>query len=557
MTGVMASRNLLLIATLVVVASQASATLVDDPQCAQFCDESLFGEDCQSCSLTTFLTRDDDFFGVVGEATNAIWTPADSIDLRIQKGDDDKDDDDDGSNRRRSRNEPSNKGCTGFDEEPDIGKGEKNDMKDRRRDAKKKMRLAKRYGEKARVVYLGDSITRDWGNDSKCTKNIYSHYDKRGLNFGIGQLTSRGLVALVDWIFGETDLAPQLVWIAIGINDCQADNDYPVDLVVDAIIRTIKAVKYYSPQTAVVWQEILPADDDKKDWEGDKFKHQDLYDCVRKTNEKVREWVDKQKDKCISHVSFEDFILKKGKFREDVLGDGVHFTDGGDMDKYCELIEDATRGYDKYEVQARSTGLEPWRDVEPFHYEEEGETYYRWKYNDWSNCTGACGSQRRTVECHRFEPNATSSYTVEDPFCEDVFMNPLERVCDLTEKCLQRLEVPASALVHQPNTFVVNSPTARLAMQGEACPSFSPLSAVLTACCVALGLLLIISTSILICRAKADRQAAAAEATLKLSMAPATTGAIEALQPASGKLTDVEVAESDNYEPALVHRTTQ
>ena len=346
---------------------------------------------------------------------------------------------------------------------------------------------------------------------------------------------------MTDWIFSESDLAPQIVYVAIGINDCQ--EDYPIEMVADAIIRTVKAVKYYSPHSAVVVQKILPADDDKKDWEGEKFKKQDLYECVVETNKIVEKWVKDNEDKCISSVDFEDFVLDDGKFRKNVLGDGVHFTDGGDMKEYCKLIEKATKKFDDYDVQARSTGLEPWRDVEPIIFTEEGETYYNWKYNEWSNCTGACGSQRRTVECHRFDPGATDGYTVMDSFCEDVFLNPLERVCDLTEQCLMRLDVPAAALVHQPGTVVLNRPSGDLSDAG--CPTFSPLAAVLAACCAALGVLLIIASSMLVRRGKHASQAATAEGIIKSAKdaAPAAAATVPELLPAvSQKSVDVEEA---------------
>ena len=144
------SRILYILAAILLIASQSSATAVDDPECARACEESLLGEDCQSCSLTTFLIRDEDFFGDQDEDFKAMRP---TVDLTVQKGDDDEESsgDDDDDDKRRGRNDKSAKGCSGFDEKPDIGKGERKDLKDRNRHAKKNMRLAKRYGDKVRL----------------------------------------------------------------------------------------------------------------------------------------------------------------------------------------------------------------------------------------------------------------------------------------------------------------------------------------------------------------------------------------------------------------------
>ena len=254
----------------------------------------------------------------------------------------------------------------------------------------------------------------------------------------------------------DTDMAPKVFYLAIGINDCRRGRDG--DDVAESIIETIKSVKYYSPGTAVKWQKILPAADEEDDWEGVKWKDQDAYKCVEEANEKVEKWIKKHDDDtCIEVVDLEDFVLKSGKIR-DVYGDGLHFDDGGDLKGYCKEITDEVEDYRKNDVSSRSSGLEPWRDVKPLHFEPEGEAYFRWKYSEWTECTGECGSQRRTVSCLRFEPNATEGTPVETQLCEDVFLNPLERICDMTKECVARLPAPPQALVHQPNTFVVSVP---------------------------------------------------------------------------------------------------
>jgi hypothetical protein len=309
-------------------------------------------------------------------------------------------------------------------------------------------------------------------------------------------------ITLVDWIFGNTCLAPQVAYVAIGVNDCIADEDNGLDAAKN-IIDIIRVLKHYSPDTQIVVQEVLPTSYPEPDFEGEEWEDMKRYDCIRRLNRRVRDFVESRRSSCIDIVDLSGVILDNGRFDENVLADGVHFwsdddDDEGDMNKYCSAVANAVEDYGDQEVSARGTALD-WVDVEPIHYVGiEGETYYRWRYNEWSACSGACGMQRRTAECHHIDPNVTDSSVVQERFCQNVFMNPLERVCDVNDACLSNFTVPFGALVNQPNSLVLDGAIAFGAEGGdswtdseESCSPVNTLSKILLGCTVALAVALL------------------------------------------------------------------
>jgi hypothetical protein len=259
---------------------------------------------------------------------------------------------------------------------------------------------------------------------------------------------------MVSWIFGNhDDLRLQVVYLAVGVNDCRAGRDE--DDIADNIIDTISLIKYYSPDTQVVVQGILPTaypEDDVKDFEGEEFEDFKLYDCIRDVNTEVKKWAKKYKSRCIAYNDAEDVVLDDGEFKDDVLKDGLHFATS-EMNDYCKEIESAVKKYRKQKVSANGefNVFSNWTDVEPMHYPdvEGNHTLFRWRYNAWNNCTGLCGMQRRTAECHMVNAETGEGHTVDESLCYNSFMNPLERVCNLRAECEAELG-PLGALLRQP-----------------------------------------------------------------------------------------------------------
>lgn len=259
---------------------------------------------------------------------------------------------------------------------------------------------------------------------------------------------------MVHWIFDKVDdLKPQVVYLAVGVNDCRNKEDD--DDIVDNIEDAVEAIKYYSEGTQVVIQGILPTaypDDDEDDFEGEDFEDMKLYKCITRVNKALKRYASKYRSRCVDFHDADDVVLdSRGRFKKNVLKDGLHF-DKDEMKDYCEEIEDAIKGYRKLKVNS-GTGnpFTNWTDAEPMHFPllEGNETIYRWRYNEWNNCSSACGVQRRTAECHAVDVATGEGYTVEETLCANSFMNPLERVCDLEPECEARLG-PLGALLRFP-----------------------------------------------------------------------------------------------------------
>eukprot|EP00873_Tetraselmis_striata_P038606 jgi/Tetstr1/458870/TSEL_004379.t1 len=409
--------------------------------------------------------------------------------------DDSKKSDDDSSSGSRT---PKSSGrCRDLGSKPRVsyrvGREVTSDMKDHAEDFYKQSR---RYCEDVRAVIIGDSIMRHLGNDNGCMKDIFKPYRKKGLNFGISGMKSDWAITVVDWLFSNTCLAPQVAYIAIGVNDCIADQDDGRDAG-ENIIDIIKVLKHYSPDTQIVVQEVLPTSYPEAKFNGKEWEDMKTYHCVRELNRKVRDFVDDNRRSCLDIVDLSGVVLDNGKFDEGVLADGVHFwsddDDDGDMDKYCSAVANAVEDYNDQEVSARGTALD-WVDVEPIHYPGiEGDTYYRWRYNEWSACSGSCGMQRRTAECHFIGVNQTA--VVREENCRNVFMNPLERICDIDDVCLAEFSMPFGALINQPNSLVISDgPIAADPVAEsfeEECSPMNTLSKILLGCTVALAVSLL------------------------------------------------------------------
>lgn len=300
-------------------------------------------------------------------------------------------------------------------------------------------RQSRRYCDQARVVIFGDSIQRQLNDKRGCLSTIFRSFNGKGLNFGISGIKSDWEKAVADWLMKNTCLAPQVVFIAVGVNDCILDADR--DTGVNAgknIIDLIEVIKSYSPESQIVVQGTLPTSIPDQDPEGEKWdSDMKLFTCVESIKKTVSSYINRLGDNaCVKYVNLDKVVLDDDEFR-DVLDQGVHIKED-DMMPYCKAIGAALAPYRSNEVSTRGS-ITDWVDAEPFHFTGlEGEdTYFRWRYNEWSNCTGACGIQRRTAECHQIDVNSTMSPTVDEALCANVFMNPLERVCNVDEECLK------------------------------------------------------------------------------------------------------------------------
>lgn len=318
------------------------------------------------------------------------------------------------------------------------------------------MRQARRYGDKVRAILIGDSIMENMNEADGCEDKIFRSVRGQGFNWGIGGIRTDFVKTIVEWIWSANhgDLTPQVVYLAVGVNDCIYDEGHRN--IASNIIDIVKLIKYYSPGTHVVVQSVLPAaygDDDNFEGEDFDSDSSDIYTCITETNRIVKDWVDDNIDRCIDHADLTDVVLdSRGRFKDGILEDGLHFDTDDGYDAYCREIGNIVEDYHGVSISSSNGNIvSNWADVNPIHYPglEGNETFYRWSYNEWSNCTGACGTQRRTAECHLVGAETGIGYTVAEAHCSDVFMNPLERLCNLQPSCEAELG-PLSARIRQP-----------------------------------------------------------------------------------------------------------
>ena len=241
------------------------------------------------------------------------------------------------------------------------------------------------------------------------------------------------------------------MYLSVGVNDCF--NGRSGSEAILGITDAIKIIKFFSPDTHVVVQKVLPTTKPYTSYFGEAWEDQEYYNCVEHINTYVGIWIDKHKSSCISHVDFEDFILdSNGRFRENVYDDGLHFYANGKMAEYCEEVAGAVGSHSGNDVSIRGSSLE-WIDTEPFAYNLKNESFFRWTYNEWTPCDGACGTQRRTAQCVLQHPETNSTpEPVNEAECAYAFINPLERICDISDGCINGLIHDRGVLSLQPGS---------------------------------------------------------------------------------------------------------
>ena len=157
---------------------------------------------------------------------------------------------------------------------------------------------------------------------------------------------------LVRQVFEDTCIAPQVVYLAAGVNDCLGGKSYG-----DAIrgmIDSIKIVKHFSPDAHVVVQKVLPTSKPSRSYAGKRWEDQEYFGCVERVNRDVGNWIREHQSSCISHEDMEDLVLDgAGRFWRGIYGDGIHFLGGGNMGSYCEKIAGAVGPHSGVGVVAR------------------------------------------------------------------------------------------------------------------------------------------------------------------------------------------------------------
>src|SRR5437867_11074507 len=110
-------------------------------------------------------------------------------------------------------------------------------------------------GEKAQVIFIGDSITQGWeGEGKEVWAKYYAH--RNAVNLGIGGDRTQHILWRLD--NGNLDsLKPKAAVVMIGTNNSNGE-DNTVDQIADGVTAIVKELREKLPQTRVLLLAIFP-----------------------------------------------------------------------------------------------------------------------------------------------------------------------------------------------------------------------------------------------------------------------------------------------------------
>ena len=165
-----------------------------------------------------------------------------------------------------------------------------------------------------RIVFMGDSITEEWGN-------LYPEFfsGKNYINRGIGGQTTPQM--LIRFKPDAIDLKPDAIVILAGTNDI-AGNTGPstVRMITDNIFSMAELAKAYD--IIVVLASILPVY--QYSWADDVLDPPSMIDSL---NRKIKEYVENQGLVYLDYYS--SMVDDRKGLKLDYTGDGVHPNEAG------------------------------------------------------------------------------------------------------------------------------------------------------------------------------------------------------------------------------------
>ena len=165
-----------------------------------------------------------------------------------------------------------------------------------------------------RIVFMGDSITEEWGN-------LYPEFfsGKNYINRGIGGQTTPQM--LIRFKPDAIDLKPDAIVILAGTNDI-AGNTGPstVRMITDNIFSMAELAKAYD--IIVVLASILPVY--QYSWVDDVLDPPSIVDSI---NRKIKEYVENQGLVYLDYYS--SMVDDRKGLKLDYTGDGVHPNEAG------------------------------------------------------------------------------------------------------------------------------------------------------------------------------------------------------------------------------------
>jgi lysophospholipase L1-like esterase len=183
---------------------------------------------------------------------------------------------------------------------------------------------ASEAGEKAQVVFIGDSITQGWEGEGKDVwTKYYSH--RNAVNLGIGGDRTQHVL----WRLENGNLAglkPKAIVLMIGTNNSNAEDNTPGQIA-DGIAAIVKRLRTELPDTKILLLAIFPRSENYTAQRGK----------LAMINQVVRRQTD---DKNVFWVDFgHQYLRDDGTMPRELMPDFLHLSKRG-YEIWAEAIED-------------------------------------------------------------------------------------------------------------------------------------------------------------------------------------------------------------------------
>jgi len=183
-------------------------------------------------------------------------------------------------------------------------------------------------GEKAQVIFIGDSITQGWEGDGK---EVWAKYyaPRHAVNLGIGGDRTQHVLWRLD--NGNIDgLKPKAAVLMIGTNNSNAEDNTPGQIA-EGVAAIVKKLREKLPGTKIMLVAIFPRSENLSAQRG---KLAMINQVIRKqADEKNVFWVD------FGHR----FLAEDGTMPRSLMPDYLHLSKKG-YEIWAEAIEDQLSG---------------------------------------------------------------------------------------------------------------------------------------------------------------------------------------------------------------------
>lgn len=163
------------------------------------------------------------------------------------------------------------------------------------------------------VVFLGDSLTRRWEDNSHLWSEFFSRFNPA--NFGVGG----DCIENVLWRItnGEIDgIGPRLFLVLVGTNNLCKNTE---DEIVDGIEEVVSAIRSRCPRSKVVVFGLLPREQDETGRE-----------CYSRIAEINRQLQERAESSGYVYEYFGDVLVtENGSVDRELMPDGLHLNESG------------------------------------------------------------------------------------------------------------------------------------------------------------------------------------------------------------------------------------